>query len=124
MDPLQIVLYLVLGAFLILNIRRFLQRRSVLQVEPGGVPPGAVFLDVRTDRERSGGSIKGSLHIPLHELRGRVDELRKHQGTQIVCYCQSGNRSLVAAVLLKKLGFSPANLVGGIANWNISHKTR
>jgi len=120
MEPLQVILYAILGAFLFINVRRFLQKRSVPQVEPKDLQPGVVLLDVRTDGERSDGLIKGSLHIPLHELHGRADELVKHRGAQIVCYCRSGNRSLGAAVLLKKLGYDSANLVGGIMNWKTS----
>ncbi len=120
MEPIQIILYAVLTAFLLLNIRRFLQRRSVPQIEPGEIPAGAVLLDVRTAGERSEDSIRGSVHIPLHELRARAGELRKHGGSQIICYCRSGNRSLGAAVLLKKLGYNSANLVGGITNWRMA----
>jgi len=120
MDPVQIILYIILAAFLLLNVRRFLQKRSVPQIEPSDLPSGAVLLDVRTAGERSAQSIRGSIHIPLHELRSRAGELRKHRDARIVCYCQSGSRSLGAAVLLKKLGFDSANLVGGIANWNMS----
>ncbi len=77
-----------------------------------------VLLDVRTNSERRHHHIKGSLHIPLHELVRRSDELRKFQGKEIVYYCQSGNRSITAAARLRKLGFRVANMKGGIGEWN------
>jgi rhodanese-related sulfurtransferase len=119
MEPGQVVLYALLLAFLILNVRRFFQRRSVPQVDPSSIPSGAVLLDVRTAAERSQGAIPGSIHIPLQELSGRIGELSKFRNSTIVCYCRSGNRSLSAAVRLKKLGFSASNLVGGITTWRL-----
>lgn len=120
MDPGQIVLVVLLAAFLLINVRRFLVSRSVPKVRASELPAGAVLLDVRTSGERSRGSIPGSIHIPLHELGGRAGELARHRGARIVCYCQSGNRSLTAAVKLRKQGFDAANLSGGIAAWRMA----
>jgi hypothetical protein len=33
------------------------------------------LLDVRRDSERAGGFIDGSVHIPIHELHGRISEV-------------------------------------------------
>jgi rhodanese-related sulfurtransferase len=79
-----------------------------------------VLLDVRTASERQSSSIKGSIHIPLHEIRRRTDELKKYGEKEIVSYCASGNRSVSATATLKKLGFNAANMKGGIAEWNFS----
>ena len=79
-----------------------------------------VLLDVRTAGERQRQHIKGSLHIPLHELGRRMDELGKHKNKEVICYCQSGNRSISAAARLKKHGFTVANMKGGMAEWNSS----
>lgn len=79
-----------------------------------------VLLDVRTNAERERKSIKGSLHIPLHELGRRMEELEKHKSKEIICYCQSGSRSFSAAARLKKFGFTVANMNGGISEWNSS----
>lgn len=81
-----------------------------------------VLLDVRSASERQGKLIKGSVHIPLHELRRRLPELRKYQAKEIVCYCRSGNRSLTAAGMLRKEQFTLANLRGGIVGWNLMHR--
>ncbi len=81
-----------------------------------------VVLDVRSTSERQHSHIKGSLHIPLHQLVNRSDELSKHKEKEIVCYCQTGNRSVTAASRLNKLGFNAANLKGGIAEWNFQNR--
>jgi rhodanese-related sulfurtransferase len=119
MEPGQIFLYALLAAFLFLNVRRYLRRRSIPQVDPGAIPEGSVLLDVRTPAERSRDSIPGSVHIPLHQLSTRSGELGKYRDRRIVCYCASGNRSLSAAATLRKQGFDAANLVGGISNWKL-----
>jgi rhodanese-related sulfurtransferase len=86
--------------------------------------PQRILLDVRTSRERSRSSIQGSIHIPLHELRNRIRELERHRNKEIVCYCQSGNRSVTAANMLQREGFTVANLKGGIAEWTFQNRRR
>lgn len=81
-----------------------------------------VLLDVRSQSERSQNHIKGSLHIPLHELSNRLKELERYKTQEIVCYCLSGSRSLIAAVKLHQQGFIAANLKGGIAEWNFYNR--
>jgi NADPH-dependent 2,4-dienoyl-CoA reductase/sulfur reductase-like enzyme/rhodanese-related sulfurtransferase len=78
-------------------------------------PRAAVVLDVRTDAERQAGFIPGSVHIPLHRLRDRLDELPKHR--EIIVGCQSGQRSYFAARLLSQKGFRVRNLTGSYRTW-------
>ncbi|WP_327743438.1 rhodanese-like domain-containing protein [Streptomyces europaeiscabiei] len=56
-----------------------------------------VVLDVRRDSERAGGYIEGSVHIPIHELHGRIGEVP--EGTVWV-HCAGGMRAAIAASLL------------------------
>ncbi|AIV33270.1 MULTISPECIES: rhodanese-like domain-containing protein [Streptomyces] len=60
-----------------------------------------VVLDVRRDSERVGGYIEGSVHIPIHELHGRIGEVP--QGTVWV-HCAGGMRAAIAASLLDAAG--------------------
>jgi rhodanese-related sulfurtransferase len=76
-----------------------------------------ILLDVRTEQERKSGSIKPSIHIPLHEIDFKTDQLKKYQSSEIICYCQSGMRSVSAAIKLKKLGFNSSNMRGGYVTW-------
>ena len=54
-------------------------------------------VDARRDDERAQGGVTGSLHIPLHQLRDRVDEIPTGE---VWVYCGSGYRASVAASLL------------------------
>lgn len=123
MTTSQIVLYAVLALVALIYLRRFLltrtiKRYSAAQLADRLKEPGNVLLDVRTSKERSAQLIKGSLHIPLQELQRRSGELDNYKNREVICYCQSGNRSLVAAVRLRRLGFNASHLEGGIAEWN------
>ena len=127
MNSFQIIL-LVLAGLIILNyIRKKFQQRGLVNYSPqeaNGKVKGSknvILLDVRTKAERDSQSIKGSFHIPLHELKGRADELNKFKDKEIICYCRTGNRSVTAAVILKKKGFNSANMKGGIVKWNSSN---
>ncbi|MCC9703873.1 MBL fold metallo-hydrolase [Streptomyces sp. MNU76] len=60
-----------------------------------------VVLDVRRDSERMGGYIDGSVHIPIHELHGRLGEVP--DGTVWV-HCAGGMRAAIAASLLDAAG--------------------
>lgn len=60
-----------------------------------------VVLDVRRDSERAGGYVDGSVHIPVHELHGRIHEVP--DGTVWV-HCAGGMRAAIAASLLDAAG--------------------
>ncbi|MFE4023488.1 rhodanese-like domain-containing protein [Streptomyces sp. NPDC059101] len=60
-----------------------------------------VVLDVRRDSERAQGWIEGSVHIPLHQLHGRLGEVPP--GTVWV-HCAGGMRAAIAASLLDATG--------------------
>jgi rhodanese-related sulfurtransferase len=124
MEPVQVLIYILIPAFVAVSVRRVILRRSVEQVDPRSIPAGAVLLDVRTAAERSHDSIPGSIHIPLPELSSRAGELERYRGSRIVCYCASGNRSLTAAARLGKLGFTAASLSGGITMWRLAAARR
>jgi hydroxyacylglutathione hydrolase len=61
----------------------------------------AVLLDVRRHPEWRSSRIEGALHVPLHELPGRLGEL---PGGRIWVHCQSGYRASVAASWLDAAG--------------------
>ncbi len=62
-----------------------------------------VLLDVRRDAEWRAARIQGALHVPLHELAGRIAEL---PAGQIWVHCQAGYRASIAASLLDAAGRS------------------
>ncbi|MFE3853365.1 rhodanese-like domain-containing protein [Streptomyces griseorubiginosus] len=60
-----------------------------------------VVLDVRRDSERAGGYIEGSVHIPIHELHGRIGEV---PDGVVWVHCAGGMRAAIAASLLDAAG--------------------
>jgi len=70
--------------------------------ERGQHRPGeSVLLDVRRTSEWGAARIAGAIHIPLHELAGRIGEIGPGM---IWVHCQSGYRAAVAASLLDAAG--------------------
>jgi rhodanese-related sulfurtransferase len=76
-----------------------------------------VLLDVRQPREIEICQLPGALHIALHELPRRVEQLDPNE--TIVVYCHHGGRSMQATRWLRAEGFERvANLAGGIDAWS------
>ena len=74
------------------------------------------LLDVRRDDEREIASL-GGIHIPLHELEARFNEL-PHDKLPWIVYCHHGVRSLYATQFLKFHGYDALSLRGGIEEWS------
>jgi CRP-like cAMP-binding protein len=73
---------------------------------------GAGLLDVRSAIEFQQGAIKGSVNIPITELRMRLKQLDPVR--PYVIYCRNGVQSEVAAFLLRQRGFEAVVLRGGL----------
>lgn len=73
----------------------------------------AVMLDVRTLKEYNVDHVKGAVHIPITELKSRIEEV-KQLNKPIIAYCRSGVRSAQATSILKANGIDAIN-GGGIA---------
>ncbi len=78
-------------------------------------PARTLVLDVRRADERARGSITGSIHIPLDQVRHRLGELPRDR--EILVHCQSGQRSYFACRILTQNGFKVRNLSGGYRTW-------
>ena len=78
-----------------------------------------VLLDVRTPQEFSGetGHVGGAILLPIQDLAMRIEELRSFEGTPIVVYCRTDNRSRMAISILGQNGFSAVRMKGGITAW-------
>ncbi len=116
----QLALLLFLGGVLVLRWWRKRMVKEYTAREVGELlarDAAPVLLDVRTAGEYRSGSIDGAIHIPLAELGARTAELERFRGREIVCYCASGGRSLVAAAMLVKQGHAASNMRGGIGAW-------
>ena len=70
-----------------------------------------LVLDVRTDKEYEEGAFKDCIHIPLDDLRNRLNELDKSK--TFFVYCRTGLRSYIACRILTQNGFQVQNITGG-----------
>jgi rhodanese-related sulfurtransferase len=77
-----------------------------------------ILIDVREPYEHDEFDIGGT-NIPVTELPFRLDELKQLGNGDLVLYCQSGNRSILAQKLLAmQFGIEDSyNLKGGVNAW-------
>ncbi|MBQ9989803.1 MAG: rhodanese-like domain-containing protein [Lachnospiraceae bacterium] len=79
--------------------------------------PRALLLDVRTSEEYREGHIPNSVNLPLQELHHKAAGVIRDKETPIFAYCHSGARSGQAVSLLKKMGYTKVENLGGIMNY-------
>lgn len=79
-----------------------------------------IILDVRTNEEYQKEHLKDSINIPYDEINESV-ELDKNK--LIFVYCQSGNRSDIAANTLTQLGYNVFDM-GGINSINLPKESK
>lgn len=91
---------------------------AIAELAARGHDDGLVVLDVRERAEYDAGHIPGAVHIPRGQLELRVNGAFPNPTVRIVCYCQFGKISTLAAATLRDLGFQSASaLDGGFAEW-------
>ncbi|MBA3301270.1 MAG: molybdopterin-synthase adenylyltransferase MoeB [Thermoleophilaceae bacterium] len=98
---------------------------SVTEVDPkevhngNGNGNGAVLVDVRETEEYESSHIPGAKHVPRGYLEQRIEGAAPNHSQQVVLYCQSGNRSALAArTLREELGYEDVvSMTGGITLW-------
>jgi len=87
--------------------------QRVTQAEAASlVAAGALLIDVRLENEYKKVNLRGSVNIPLIQLRARSEKFEVNR--KIVTYCDTGNRSAAAAYLLAERGFDAYVLADGI----------
>jgi rhodanese-related sulfurtransferase len=89
--------------------------------------PKTLLLDIRESDEFAGAHIANSLHVPRGILEQAcewnyaetIPELVNARQRPVIVICRSGNRSVLAAQTLKRLGYEHAfSLKTGIKGWN------
>jgi rhodanese-related sulfurtransferase len=85
--------------------------------------PDLVVLDVRTAAEFAAGHVPGARNVSHELLASRLDELSAARDKQVVLYCRSGRRTLLAEDVLRKAGFTRiAHLEGDYLAWEAEHR--
>src|SRR3954454_20798298 len=81
--------------------------------------PSAVVLDVREQHEWDESHIPGAKHVPRGYLEQRIGRAAPDLDQRVILYCQSGNRSAIAAkTLIDELGYTNVeSMNGGITLW-------
>jgi rhodanese-related sulfurtransferase len=108
----------ILGAFAAANQRRgempSMTPGELLDALEGAAPQAGkpAVIDVRTAREWKAGHLEGAIHIPVDEVRARLDEVPKD--SPLAVHCAGGYRSYVAQRILLNRGYKDVrNVLGG-----------
>jgi len=121
-NPILIAALVAIMAMIVYTETKRLSRKYESLPPPQAVrrinEEGSLVLDVRENSEVKSGRIKGAKHIPLKELKTRLQELSKYKDKSVVVYCRSGNRSAQACDVLTSNEFEKVvNLQGGVMAW-------
>src|SRR2546430_2741031 len=80
--------------------------------------PKPVIIDVREKQEIDGGMLAGAKHVPRGFLELRIEETVPDRSADVVLYCASGTRSLLAGKTLEDMGYTRVrSLAGGFGAW-------
>lgn len=77
----------------------------------------AVYLDVREPNEWNLGRLPHAIHLPRGNLESKVEGL-VDRNQKVVVYCARGNRSALAALTMKQMGYADvASMARGFMGW-------
>ena len=77
-----------------------------------------ILLDVRESDEWRQGHLEGALPLPLGFLEIKVESVVPDKNAPIVAYCAGGVRSLLAAKVMKEMGYqNVSSMAGGYGAW-------
>lgn len=115
MSDLLLVAVLGVAAVVLFELTVGLRSRSQLARIAEALARNPTVLDVRTGLEFRVGHLPGAVHLPLSRLafRARRDV---PQERPVIVYCASGTRSLLAAFVLRRLGFEEVLDLGPLRN--------
>lgn len=79
---------------------------------------GALLVDVREDSERASGTPAGALGLSRGFLELRIEQSEPDREREILLLCGSGQRSLLAAEALQRMGYRyVSSVAGGMGAW-------
>jgi hydroxyacylglutathione hydrolase len=102
------------------DLARTAPRTTVAELDRLLDEDAVILIDIRNPGELESGRIPGAIHIPLAQLRARLDLVPTDR--PIVVHCAGGWRSSVAASLMRAQGFANvSDLAGGYNAWADAH---
>lgn len=79
---------------------------------------GALLVDVREEGERASGTPAGAVGLSRGFLELRIEQVEPDRDRELLLLCGSGQRSLLAAEALQRMGYGRVHSVaGGMAAW-------
>nr|WP_199039448.1 molybdopterin-synthase adenylyltransferase MoeB [Dyella sp. ASV24] len=107
-----------------LNRDRWLEslRASIAEISPVDAlarqAQGGLLIDVREDGERVSGTPMGAVGLSRGFLELRIEQIEADRQHPILVLCGSGQRSLLAAEALQRMGYEQvASVAGGYQRW-------
>jgi rhodanese-related sulfurtransferase len=98
-------------------------KRQIEEVTPDEVRgmrergESVVYLDVREPNEWNLGRLPQAIHLPRGNLETKVEGLID-RNQRVVIYCARGNRSALAALTMKQMGYeNVASMARGFLGW-------
>jgi len=97
-------------------------RRRVPEISPAEAlarqARGALLIDVREDAERVTGTPSNALGLSRGFLELRIEQLEANRDRPLLVLCGSGQRSLLAAEALQRMGYRQVcSVTGGFNRW-------
>jgi molybdopterin/thiamine biosynthesis adenylyltransferase/rhodanese-related sulfurtransferase len=76
------------------------------------------LIDVREKEEYREGHLPGAVSVPRGFLEMQIEEKIPDRDAEVIAYCQGGTRSLIAAKILKDMGYANVvSMAGGFGAW-------
>ena len=98
-------------------------RKQIEEVTPEQVremqarSEGVVYLDVREPNEWNLGRLPQAVHLPRGNLETKVEGIID-RNQKVVIYCARGNRSALAALTMKQMGYEKvSSMARGFQGW-------
>ena len=95
-------------------MKKILLFTLILIVQQDLLATESLIIDVRTDNEWNNGYIENAKHIPISELKKRLNEIQAFKDQPVFTYCAAGKRAERAKNLLIENGFTNVTNLGGI----------
>ncbi|TPW13709.1 MAG: moeB, partial [Halothiobacillaceae bacterium] len=97
-------------------------RKSVTEIEPEAAyalqQQGALLVDVREGDEVANGSPQEAMRLGRGFLEMRIEESVPDLNKPLLVMCAGGNRSLIAADALQRMGYRNVySVLGGFSRW-------